>query len=203
MVMRQLPNLEATNQERQEWQSFLALHALLDVSAVDALLYRRCLSALWLLRGRDLITRADLVRATGLEFHKSPDLLIAQLIREQVLAPVPSRPFSFRIKAQGWTNPESAYAGDDRQSLITVTREEQAQRFRILRELRDKIEAADLSARRRERMQKELEELRKIYDATWLELSDAIGAGACESIQNEIETGNTTRTTQFDLCFEE
>ena len=201
--MRQLPNLEATNQERQEWQSFLALHAPLDVSAVDALLYRRCLSALWLLRGRDLITCADLVRATRLEFHKSPDLLIAQLIREQVLAPVPSRPFSFRIKAQGWTPPESAYAGDDRQSLITVTREEQAQRFRILRELRDRIEAADLSARRRERMQKELEELRKIYDATWLELSEAIGAGACESIQNEIETGSTTRAMQFDLCFEE
>jgi hypothetical protein len=81
-----------------------------------------------------VVTRADLVRATGLEFHKSPDLLIAQLIREQVLAPLPSRPFSFRIRVQGWTNPESAYAGDDRQSLITVTREEQAQRFVSLRQ---------------------------------------------------------------------
>jgi hypothetical protein len=52
-------------------------------------------------------------------------------------------------------------------------------------------------------MRMERDELRKIYDATWLELSDAIGAGACESIQNEIETGSTTRATQLDLCFEE
>jgi hypothetical protein len=43
MVTRQLPDLEATNQERHEWESFLALHALLDVSAVDVALYRRCL----------------------------------------------------------------------------------------------------------------------------------------------------------------
>jgi hypothetical protein len=154
-------------------------------------------------RGRDLLTRGDLVRATGLEFHESTDLLIAQLIREQFLAPVPSRPFSFRIRAQCRTNPESAYAGDDSQSLIAVTREEQAQRFRILREPRDSREAADLPAKRRERMRMERDELRKIYDATWLELSDAIGAGACESIQNEIETGSTTRATQLDLCFEE
>jgi hypothetical protein len=203
MAKHQLRDLEAAYQERHEWQSFLALHALLDVSTVDAALYRRCLSALWRLRGQDLVARADLVRATGLEFHKSTDLLIAQLIREQFLAPVPSRPFSFRIRVQGWTNPESAYAGDDSQSLITVTREEQAQRFRTLRELRDSLEAADLPAKRRERMRKERDELRKIYDATWLELSDAIGAGACESIKNEIETGCAAGATQLHLCFEE
>jgi len=111
MVMRQLSDLEATNQERHEWQSFLALHALLDVSAVDAALYRRCLGALWLLRRQDVVTRADLVRATGLEFHKSPDLLIAQLIREQVLARFPRGHSPFESERKAGRTPSRTMPG--------------------------------------------------------------------------------------------
>ena len=62
-----LPSVE----ERYEWQSFLGLLPVLDLSAVDPVRYQRCMRAVWELREKVTITRSALMDACGLAFHDS------------------------------------------------------------------------------------------------------------------------------------
>jgi hypothetical protein len=86
---------------------------------MDPVLYQRCLTAVWRSR-KSAISRTDLQQAAGLGFQAETldfDLLVAQLVREGILEPIVSSPFHFQIRRRNWTNPESAYAADDRLSL--------------------------------------------------------------------------------------
>ena len=107
---------------RYEWQSFLGLLPVLDLQAMDPVMYQRCLTAVWRSR-KSAISRTDLQQAAGLAFYEETldfDLLVARLVREGILEPIVSSPFHFQIRRWNWTNPESVYAADDRLSLIAI-----------------------------------------------------------------------------------
>src|SRR5580693_7989486 len=118
---------------RYEWQSFVGLLPVLDLRPVNPILYQRCQAAVWRSRGKRMISRTELQQVAGLHFQEETldfDLLLAQLVREEILEPILSSPFHFQIRRRNWTNPESAYAADDRLSLSAISREEQTARFR-------------------------------------------------------------------------
>ena len=175
---------------RYEWHAFLGLLQVLDLRPVDPVLYQRCQTAVWRSRRKGTISRAELQQVAGLHFHAETvdfDLLLAQLVRERILEPIISSPFHFRIRRRNWTNPESAYSADDRQSLTAITREEQAGRFRMLGVLSTRISNLRLPEKRVQQIRKERDELERIYEATWLELESAIGSKAAEAIRKSVE----------------
>ena len=189
---------------RYEWQSFLGLLPLLDLRPMDPVLYQRCLTAVWRSR-KSAISRTDLQRAAGLAFQEETldfDLLVAQLVREGILEPIVSSPFDFQIRRRNWTNPESAYAADDRLSLSTISREEQTARFRMLGLLDARILNPSLPQKRVQQIRKERDELERIYDATWMELENAIGSRAAEAIRKSVEETTEAGAVQLELPLE-
>jgi len=189
---------------RYEWQSFLGLLPLLDLRPMDTVLYQRCLTAVWRSR-KSAISRTDLQRAAGLAFQEETldfDLLVAQLVREGILEPIVSSPFDFQLRRRNWTNPESAYAADDRLSLSAISREEQTARFRMLGLLDARILNPRLPEKRVQQIRKELYELERIYEATWMELEKAIGSKAAEAIRKSVEETTEAGAVQLDLPLE-
>jgi hypothetical protein len=189
---------------RYEWQSFLGLLPLLDLRPMDPVLYQRCLTAVWRSR-KSAISRTDLQRAAGLAFQEETldfDLLVAQLVREGILEPIVSSPFDFQIRRRNWTNPESAYAADDRLSLSAISREEQTARFRMLGLLDARILNPRLPQKRVQQIRKERDELERIYEATWLELENALGSKAAEAIRKSVEETTEAGAVQLDLPLE-
>ena len=144
-------------------------------------------------------------QAAGLSFQAETvdfDLLLAQLIRDGILEPIVSSPFHFQIRRRNWTNPESAYAADDRLSLSTISREEQTARFRMLGVLSARISNLRLSERRVQQIREQRDELQQIYEATWLELENAIGSKAAEAIRKSVEETTEAGAVQLDLALE-
>ncbi|HXI43620.1 MAG TPA: hypothetical protein VNH83_26795 [Bryobacteraceae bacterium] len=189
---------------RYEWQSFLGLLPVLDLRLIDPVLYQRCLTAVWLSR-KSAIGRTDLQQAEGLGFQAEAvdfDLLVARLVREGILEPIVSSPFHFQIRRRNWTNPESAYAADDRLSLSAISREEQTARFRMLGLLDARILNPRLPGKRVQQIRKERDELAGIYEATWLELENAIGRKAAEAIRKSVEETTEAGAFQLDLPLE-
>jgi hypothetical protein len=186
---------------RHEWQSFLGLLPVLDLRPLDPVLYQRCLTAVWRSR-KSAISRTDLQQAVGLGFQADTvdfDLLLAQLVREEILEPIISSPFHFQIRRRNWTHPESAYAADDRLSLSAIVREEQTARFRMLGVLSARIDSSSLSERRVQQIRKEREDLERIYVATWLELENAIGSNMAERIRKSVEQAKEVIALQLEL----
>ena len=189
---------------RYEWQSFLGLLPVLDLRPMDPVLYQRCLTAVWRSR-KSAISRTDLQQAAGLGFQAETlgfDLLLAQLVREEILEPIVSSPFHFQIRRRNWTNPESAYAADDRLSLSAISREEQTARFRMLGLLSARISNPRLPEKRVQQIRKERDELERIYEATWLELENAIGSKAAEAIRKSVEETTEAGAVQLELPLE-
>ena len=189
---------------RYEWQSFLGLLPLLDLRPMDPVLCQRCLTAVWRSR-KSAISRTDLQRAVGLAFQEETldfDLLVAQLVREGILEPIVSSPFDFQIRRRNWTNPESAYAADDRLSLSAISREEQTARFRMLGLLDARILNPRLPQKRVRQIRKERDELERIYEATWMELENAIGSKAAEAIRKSVEKMTEACAVQLELPLE-
>ena len=189
---------------RYEWQSFLGLLPVLDLRPVDPVLYQRCLAAVWLLRGKRTISRTALRHGgvAGLDFMPETldsDLLLAQLVREEILEPIVSSMFDFQVRRRNWTNPESAYAADDRLSLSGIAREEQAARLRALRVLGAYIDNLRLPQRRVQQIRKERDDLERIYEATWLELESTIGSDAAERIRKSVEETKEVIELQLEL----
>jgi hypothetical protein len=186
---------------RHEWQSFLGLLPVLDLRSMDSVLYQRCLTAVWL-SGKSAINRTDLEQAAGLGFQAETvdfDLLLAQLVREEILEPIISIPFHFQIRRRNWTHPESAYAADDRLSFSAIVREEQTARVQMLGVLGAWIDSLRLSARRVQQIRKERDELERIYEATWLELENAIGSNVAERIRKSVEQAKEVIALQLEL----
>src|ERR1700676_3969747 len=189
---------------RYEWQSFLGLLPLVALQPMDPVLYQRCLTAVWRSR-KSAISRTDLQRAAGLAFQEETldfDLLVAQLVREGILEPIVSSPFDFQIRRRNWTNPESSDAADDRLSLSAISREEQTARFRMLGLLDARILNPRLPERRVQQIRKERDDLEQIYEATWLELENAIGSQAAHSIRKSVEEARETGVAQLELPLE-
>jgi len=189
---------------RYEWQSFLGLLPVLDLQAMDPVMYQRCLTAVWRSR-KSAISRTDLQQAAGLAFHEETldfDLLVARLVREGILEPIVSSPFHFQIRRRNWTNPESAYAADDRLSLTAISREEQTARFRMLGLLDARILNPRLPEKRVQQIRKERDELERTYEATWLELENAIGGKVAEAIRKSLESMREAGAVQLDLPLE-
>ena len=130
------------------------------------------------------------------------DLLVAQLVREEILEPIVSSPFHFQIRRWNWTNPESVYAADDRLSLIAISREEQTARFRMVGLLSARISNPRLPEKRVQQVRKERDELERIYEATWLELENAIGSKAAEAIRKSVEETTEAGAVQLELPLE-
>jgi len=190
---------------RYEWQSFLGLLPVLDLQPTDPVLYQRCLAAVWLSR-KSAISRTDLQQAAGLTFQTETmafDLLLAQLVREEILEPIISSPFHFQIQRRNWTHPESAYAADDRRSLSAIVREEQAARFRMFGLLDARILNPRLPEKRVQRARNERDELGQIYEATWLELENAIGSQSAEAIRKSVEETREAGVVQLELPLEQ
>ena len=141
-------------------------------------------------------------QAAGLSFQAETvdfDLLLAQLIRDGILEPIVSSPFHFQIRRRNWTNPESAYAADDRLSLSTISREEQTARLRMVGVLSARISNSRLPEKRVQQIRKERDELERIYEATWLELENAIGSEAAEGIRKDVEETTEADAVQLEL----
>jgi hypothetical protein len=130
------------------------------------------------------------------------DLLIAQLVRDRILEPIVSSPFHFQIRRWNWTNPESVYAADDRLSLIAISREEQTARFRMVGLLSARISNPRLPEKRVQQIRKERDELERIYEATWLELENAIGSKVAEAIRRSLESMREAGAVQLELPLE-
>ena len=144
-------------------------------------------------------------QAAGLGFQGETlgfDLLIAQLVRDRILEPIVSSPFHFQIRRWNWTNPESVYAADDRLSLIAISREEQTARFRMVGLLSARISNPRLPEKRVQQIRKERDELERIYEATWLELENAIGSKAAEAIRKSVEETTEAGAVQLELPLE-
>ena len=189
---------------RHEWHSFLGLLPVLDLRPMDLVLYQRCLTAVWRSR-KSAISRTDLQRSVGVAFQEETldfDLLVAQLVREEILEPIISSPFHFQIRRRNWTHPESAYAADDRRSLSAIAREEQAGRSRMLGLLDARILNPRLPEKRVQQIRKERDELERIYEATWLELENAIGSKAAEAIRKSVEETTEAGAVQLELPLE-
>ena len=186
---------------RHEWQSFLGLLSVLDLRPMDPVLYQRGLTALWNSR-KSAISRTDLHQAVGLGFQAETvgfNLLLAQLVREEILEPIMSSPFHFQIRRRNWTHPESVYAADDGLSLSAIVREEQTARLRMLGVLSARIDNLRLSQRRVQQIRKERDDLERIYGATWLQLENAIGSNAAERIRNSVEQAKEVIALQLKL----
>jgi hypothetical protein len=195
---------QRSDQLRYEWHSFLGLLPVLDLQPTDTVLYQRCLKAVWLSR-KSAISRTDLHQAVGLGFQEEAvdfDLLLAQMVREDILEPIVSSPFHFRIRRRNWPHPESAYAADDRGSLRAIAREEQAGRFRMLGVLGALIDNLRLPVKRVQQIRKERDELERIYEATWLELENAIGSKAADAIRKSVEETTEADAVQLELPLE-
>jgi hypothetical protein len=189
---------------RYEWQSFLGLLPVLDLQPTDLFLYQRCQTAAWRSR-KSAISRTDLQQAAGLGFQAETlgfDLLIAQLVRDGILEPIVSSPFHFKIRRWNSTNPESVYAADDRLALIAISREEQTARFRMVGLLSARISNLRLSGRRVQQIREQRDELQRIYEATWLELENAIGSKAAEGIRKNVEETTEADAAQLELPLE-
>jgi len=146
-----------------------------------------------------------LQQAAGLGFQAETlgfDLLIAQLVRDRILEPIVSSPFHFQIRRWNWTNPESVYAADDRLSLVAISREEQTARFRMVGLLSARISNPRLPEKRVQQIRKERDELERIYEATWLELENAIGSKAAEAIRKSVEETTEAGAVQLELPLE-
>ncbi len=197
-----LPSIE----ERHEWQSFLGLLPALDLSGVDPVLYQRCLVAVWQFRETARISRNALLQASGLGFHGPAlecDLLLAALVGDEVIEPIVSSPFCFRVRDRNWTDPESAYAADESSALIDSVRQEQLERFRIFEELDQRLKNQGLREKRVRATRAEIDRLRQIYESTWAELADAVGSKCAETIRSDIERSIESVTRQLDLPLSE
>jgi hypothetical protein len=195
---------QRSDQLRYEWHSFLGLLPVLDLQPTDPVLYQRCLTAVWLSR-KSAISRTDLHQAVGLGFQEEAvdfDLLLVRLVREEILGPIISSPFHFQIPRRNWTHPESAYAADDRRSLSAIVRAEQAARFRMLGLLDARILNPRLPEKRVQQVRKERDELGQIYEATWLELENAIGSQSAEAIRKSVEETKKAGLVQLELPLE-
>lgn len=121
------------------------------------------------------------------------DLLLAKLVRERALAPIESRPFWFRVRERR-CHPDSAYAGDAEQSLTGGACEEQSIRLRAIHDLERRVADPKYTRKREEQLRNELQDLREIYQAAWLELENAIGTertGECRRrIESQISGGS-------------
>ena len=204
MTEKALADSERRSELRYEWQSFLGLLPVLDLRPMDPVLYQRSLTAVWRSR-KSAISRTDLQQAAGMAFQEETldfDLLLAQLVREGILEPIVSSPFHFQIRRRNWTNPESAYAADDRLSLSTISREEQTARFQMLGLLDARILSPRLPEKRVQQIRKERDELERIYEATWLELENAIGSSAALAIRNSVEEMTEAGAVQLELPLE-
>ena len=127
------------------------------------------------------------------------DLLLAQLVCEEILEPIISSPFHFQIRRRNWTQPESAYAADDRLSLSAIVREEQTARFRMLAALSARIGNLRLPERRVQQIRKKRDDLERIYEATWLELENAVGSNVAERIRKSVEQAKEVIALQLEL----
>ena len=128
------------------------------------------------------------------------DLLLARLVRERVLAPIESRPFRFRVMERR-CHPDSTYAGDDEQSLTQGACEEQSIRLRTIHDLERRLTDSRCTGKHEDRLRTDLNDLREIYEAAWLELENAIGTERARECRCQIESQTFGASEQLVLLF--
>jgi Rad52/22 family double-strand break repair protein len=101
---------------RHEWEAFLALSEMMDLSALDTNVYSRLEKACERLADQSLITRDALILESGLSFFDecaAPDLALMSLVRRGILKPISAQPFHFIIDPLSEVTPAPA----ERQSI--------------------------------------------------------------------------------------
>lgn len=194
-----LPSAE----ERHEWASFLALLPMFDLRDVDSERYQRCLCALSHRSNSGRISREELKARAGLSFTGDAlgiDLLLAKLVRERILDPIASRPFRFRVLERR-CHPDSTYAGDDPQSLTQGACEEQSIRLRTIHDLERCLADSGCTRKHQDRLRKDLDDLREVYQAASLELENAIGTERASKYRCQIESQTFDGSEQLPLLF--
>lgn len=112
-----------SRQTAQEWEAFLALSQVMDLGTLDANVSTRLEKACGRLAQQASVTRQALILESGLSFFDecaAPDLALMSLVRQGVLQPIVSEPFSFHIDSAS----EAAPAMAERLPLITHSSEE-------------------------------------------------------------------------------
>ena len=87
-------------------------------------------------------------------------------------------------------------------SLSAISREEQTARFRILGLLDARILNPRLPQKRVQQIRKERDDLEQIYEATWLELENAVGSQAAHAIRKSVEEAREAGVVQLELQLE-
>lgn len=88
--------------------------------------------------------------------------------------------------SQAESSEGSVYEGQDAETLLEATEREQRERWEALKLTEEAITTIRKS-RRRDQLEKERDELRTVYAATWSELSDATSPQVANDLRNRIE----------------
>lgn len=83
-------------------------------------------------------------------------------------------------------DPESIYAGDDREALIEATQSEQAGRYAEILWLEQKL-IGPLRLHREDRLRKALANAEAVYEAQWIELGMAVGLRVALKVRGQVE----------------
>jgi len=100
-----------SRQTAQEWEAFLALSQVMDLGSLDATVSVRLEKACGRLAQKAPVTRDALILESGLSFFDecaAPDLALMSLVRQGVLQPIVSEPFSFTIDSASESTPALA-----------------------------------------------------------------------------------------------
>ena len=98
-------------------------------------------------------------------------------------------------------HPDSTYAGDDEQSLTQGACEEQSIRLRTIHDLERRLTDSRCTGKHEDRLRKDLNDLREIYEAAWLELENAIGTERACECRRQIESQTFGGSEQLALLF--
>lgn len=108
----------------QEWEAFLALTRVMDLSALETSAYNRLHSACCRLAGKASVTREELILESGLSFFgecAEPDLALMCLIRQDIVKPLHQQPFHFSINGQPGAEPVSSAQAQPPQADVPLT----------------------------------------------------------------------------------
>jgi hypothetical protein len=143
-----------------------------------------------------------LQQAAGLGFQaETPgfDLLIAQLVRDRIRADrIESVPTSKSDAGTGRIR--SGLCGRRPPVPERLSREEQTARPDA--GLLVRVSATPACRRSAFQIRKERDELERIYEATWLELENAIGSKAADAIRKSVEETTEAGAVQLELPLE-
>lgn len=98
-------------------------------------------------------------------------------------------------------HPDPTYADDDERSLTQAACEEQSIRLRTIHDLERRLADPKCTGKHEDRLRTDLNDLREIYEAAWLELENAIRTERSCECRREVESQTFGGSEQLVLLF--